>query len=112
MREGRTGVRLKNKHDKTVYTIQVTGEQIMLIRSLHLRIEQTWIHIGVAELLRESGKVERVPFWECYYCQRGSYENAASIPHSDDCIIPLADAEFGKMNEQFIHVESKKVSEQ
>lgn len=104
MRQGRTGVLLKNKHDKTVYTIQVTGEQIMLIRSLYLRIEQTWIHNGIAELLRENNKIERVPFWECYYCHRGSYENAASIPHGDDCIVTLADAEFGKMNEQFMQV--------
>src|SRR6266568_7537582 len=105
MREGRTGVRLKNKHDKTAYTIQITGEQIMLIRSLHLRIEQTWVHTGVSEIIRETGIVERILMYECHYCRHGSYENATSISHAKDCIIPLADAEFGKMNEQFIHVE-------
>lgn len=104
MRQGRTGVLLKNKHDKTVYTIQVTGEQIMLIRSLYLRIEQTWVHRGVCEVIRETQKVERIPIYECYYCNRGSYEDAASIPHSDDCIVTLADAEFGKLNEQFLQV--------
>ena len=104
MREGRTGVRLKNKHDKTVYTINITGEQIMLIRSLVLRIEQTWVHRGVCEVIRETQKVERIPFYECYYCNRGSYEDAASIPHSSDCIVTLADAEFGKLNEEFVRV--------
>ena len=104
MREGRTGVRLKNKHDKTVYTIQMTGEQIMLVRSLVLRIEQTWVHHGVCEVIRETQKVERIPIWECYYCSRGSYEDAASIPHADDCIVTLTDAEFGKLNEEFIKV--------
>jgi len=104
MREGRPGVRLKNKHDKTVYTVNITGEQIMLIRSLYLRIEQTWVHNGVAEVLRENNNVERIPFRECYYCHRGSYEDAASIPHSSDCIVTLADAEFGKLNEEFVRI--------
>lgn len=30
---------LKNKGDKTEYDVKLTGEQIMLIRSLHLRME-------------------------------------------------------------------------
>lgn len=113
MRQGRTGVNLKNKHDKTVYAVQITGEQIMLIRSLVLRIEQTWVHHGVAELLRENNHVERVPFWECHYCHRGSYESAASIPHADECIVTLTDKEFTVLNDQFIKVLSseKKVAE-
>ena len=79
----------------------------MLVRSLYLRIEQTWVHTGVAELIRETGNVERIPLYECYYCHRGSYENAAVISHASECIIPLADAEFGKMNAQFIEVLDK-----
>lgn len=104
MREGRTGVRLKNKHDKTVYTVQITGEQIMLIRSLVLRIEQTWIGCRSSQVIRENNVVEHIPLYECYYCRRGSYEDAASIPHSADCIVTLTDAEFGKLNEEFIKV--------
>lgn len=103
MREGRSGVRLKRnvRNEQTIYTIAVTGGQIMTIRSLYLRTEQLWVHTGIAELVRETGKVERVPFWECHFCHHGSYEDAASIHHDKGCIIPLADKEFDVLNAQF-----------
>lgn len=104
MREGRTGVRLKRNGDKTVYTVKITGDQIMTIRSLYLRVEQTWVHHGIAELLRENGKVERVPFYECYYCHRGSYEGASAISHEQECIVSIADKEFDALNAQFVEV--------
>lgn len=97
-------LRLKNKGDKTVYTVQVTGEQIMLVRSLYMRIEQMWIHNGVAEIVRENSFVDRVPLYECFFCHKGSYGDASAIPHTKECIIPLADAEWEKMNAQFIEV--------
>ena len=109
MREGRTGVRLKRKEDKSVYTVHFTGDQIMTIRSLYLRVEQIWVHHGIAELVRENGKVERVPFWECHFCGKASYESAAAVVHAEECIVPIADKEFASLNAQFVAVLSKEV---
>lgn len=107
MRQGRTGVNLKNKPDKTVYTVQITGEQINLIRSYSLRTEQLWVHCGISEQIRENGDVDRVPFWECYFCHKGSYRDADSIQHKETCVVPLADREFSAMNDQFIQARKK-----
>lgn len=94
----------KRKEDKTLYTVTITGEQIKTIRSIYLRIETVYVHRGVAEIIGESGKVERVPLYECHFCHQGSYESIAAIPHTRDCIIPLADKEFDALNAQFIQV--------
>lgn len=93
--------------DKTLYTVQLTEEQISLIRTFHVRMEQMYVHHGVSELVQETGEVERVTFWRCYFCDKGSYTGIADIPHNKKCIIPLAHAEFWKMNGQFVDVLNK-----
>lgn len=96
----------RQKADNTLYTIQVTGEQIKTVRSLYMRIEMTWVHHHAAEYISETGKVERKMLHECHYCRQGSYENTGDIDHEKDCIIPLASKEFDALNAQFIEVQS------
>ena len=86
------------------YTIQITDEQIKLIRSLSLRTERLYTHRGVAELVQD-GEVKRVSYWECYFCGKASYESAAAIPHERKCIIPLMEKEYAGLNTQFLAVE-------
>lgn len=95
---------MSKKQDKTVYTVQITGEQIKTIRSVYMRIEQVYVHRGVAEIIMDDGKVERVPFFECYFCHQGTYGRLSDLAHTKDCTIPLAEKEFDTLNGQFIKV--------
>lgn len=98
-------LRLKNKGDKTPLTVTLTEEQIMLIRSLYLRLEQMWVRNDVEPFIRANGDVDRRVVHECLYCRRGSIQSAAAIQHKETCIISLADAEWEKMNAEFIRAE-------
>jgi len=103
VRTATKSIRLKNKGDKTVYTVQITGEQITLVRSLYLRVEQVWIRSETtSRVIRENGDVDCIMLYECQFCRKGSHESAGSISHKKDCIVALADAEWEAMNAQFI----------
>lgn len=104
-------VRLKNTGKKQLHTIQMTEEQITLIRSFQLRTAQLWVNQIAQKHIKEGGEVQSVILWECWFCQRGSYQDAASIPHKKTCIVPLADAEFDQLNAQFIDVLNVKKEE-
>jgi hypothetical protein len=97
----------KRKKDDTVYTIQITGEQIKTIRSIYNRVELVYGRRGAAEVIQEDGHVERIPFYECYFCGQASYKGADDISHTKDCIITLANAEFHALNAQFIALDRK-----
>lgn len=102
MRTKTQSLRLKNKEDKTEYVVTLSGEQINLIRRLYLRLEQMWIRNDVEPYLKANGDVERRAVYECWYCHRGSFENASAIQHKQECICTLSDAEWEKMNAEFI----------
>lgn len=95
---------MSKKKDETVYTIQITGEQIKTIRSVYMRIEQVYVHRGVAEIIMDDDKIERVSFFECYFCHKATYGRLSDIVHDKECIIPLAEKEFDALNGQFIKV--------
>lgn len=95
----------KKKPDKTPYVVTLTAEQIMLIRSFALRMEMLWMRAGVAVNVCRDGLVERVPMWECLFCQQGSMDGVTAIQHTSDCIVSLATVEWEKMNAEFIKAE-------
>ncbi|MGH2479438.1 MAG: hypothetical protein ACRDHW_07275, partial [Ktedonobacteraceae bacterium] len=41
---------------------------------------------------------------ECHFCGQASLDGLATIQHKKDCIIPLAETEWEKMNAEFIRV--------
>jgi len=94
----------KTKQSEQTYAINVTEEQIKLVRGLHLRVLMTWTHNSVAVFL-ENGEVKRIPLWECWFCGYGSYESSDAIPHGKDCIVTLAEREYAGLNTQFDEVE-------
>ncbi len=87
----------KTKQSEQTYAINVTEEQIKLVRGLHLRVLMTWTHNSVAVFL-ENGEVKRIPLWECWFCGYGSYESSDAIPHGKDCIVTLAEREYAERN--------------
>ncbi len=100
----------KTKRGGQTYAIDMTAEQIKLLRGLHLRVLMTWTHNSVAVFL-ENGEVKRIPLWECWFCGYGSYESSDAIPHGKDCIVTLAEREYvaereyAGLNTQFDEVE-------
>lgn len=99
----RPGVKASKQEKR--YQIDITECQIALIRSFAFRTGQLYIRYTVNRVPDEDGNVVAIPSYECFFCNKASYESAAAIPHSKDCIVPLAEREYGALNEQFLAVE-------
>lgn len=100
-------MKTRTKSDKTAYQVEITGEQIMLIRSLVLRMDQMWIHNSVSDYVGENGTLETNIVYSCWFCRKASYDGVGKIEHDKKCIVSEVSEEFEKLNAQFIQVLSK-----
>ncbi len=98
-------IEVKQTKEQKRYQIEITEEQIALIRGFAFRTEQLYIRHNMNRLPAENGDVIPTYTYECYFCGKVSYENAAAIPHEKDCIVPFSDREYGALNEQFLAAE-------
>ena len=98
----------KEKEDGTVYIVQLTGEQISLIRKLYFRNELIYATSDTALIVQDNGNVDRVPFHRCYFCYQGSYKSIEAIAHTQDCVIPRMHKEYDALNAQFTQVLNEK----
>jgi hypothetical protein len=92
-----------NKTKPRTYLVQLTDEQITLIRAMELRREMMWFRHEAALSLDDEGNVIRMMIVTCQFCGRGA-SNGTDIQHQKKCLIPLAEKEWEAMNAQFIDV--------
>jgi hypothetical protein len=102
---------MSKKEDTTVYTVQLTGEQIHLIRKLYFRNELIYATSSMAQIVQENGKVHNVPFHHCYFCYQASYQSVEDIPHTQECVIPRMHKDYDALNAQFTQVLNEKKKE-
>lgn len=108
MSKARQHIGLKSRASEPKrYTVTVTEEHIAFIRSLVFRVDLIWIRHDIARMVTEDGKVEPTRVYECYFCNRGSWESAEAIAHDKDCIVVLVEKEFRALNTQFLAVETE-----
>lgn len=94
-----------SKQNRT-HTIQITDEQIKMVRSLAFRVDQLYIRHRVTEIIGEDGAIERKPISYCLFCDQGAYGQTAPISHTKKCIVSELEQEYGALNEQFMNVEN------
>jgi hypothetical protein len=96
---------VKESKEPKRYRVEITEEQIALIRAFSYRTEMLYIRHNINRVPDEKGEVVPVQTWECFFCYRASYESAAAIPHKEDCIVPFSEREYGALNGLFLAVE-------
>lgn len=101
----------KKRKTKKVYTIQVTDEQIKMIRSFSFHADMIYGENRVEEYLSNNGSLEFRSLYSCRFCRKGSYENRETIPHTTECIIMLARQEYAQLNEQFLKAEHEPIEQ-
>lgn len=101
----------QEKDNRATYQIEVTSEQMILIHRLLSSTRQRWILHRTSEYLDENGDVQQKPLKQCRFCQRGSYSNASSIKHHEQCFISVINREWNLLYEQFSKVLGKEIEE-
>ncbi len=97
----------KKQQPEKTYSIQITANQIALIRGLAMFASEWYIKHDVTRSITEDGTVEWDTLYVCMGCHKGSLESVAAIPHEKGCIVPECEQEFWKLNEQFQQVEEQ-----
>jgi len=89
------------------YPIEVTEEQIKLIRTLWQRADMLYIRRGVEPVVTINGAVKHQPFFECWFCGQAAYEKVSDINHLPKCLLPLLEREMPGLAEQFQKVDEQ-----
>ncbi len=106
MSKARQHLGLKSRpNEPKTYAITITEEQVAFIRGLVLRVDMIWIRHEISRLVDDTGNVKIASVYECYFCNRGSWESASAIVHEKDCVVALVEKEFNGLNTQFLEAE-------
>lgn len=98
----------RKKGQKKTYTVQITEEQVSLIRSFAFRTTLLWMHTSQAAYVTNTGWVDFRSVHSCFFCHQGSYESLDAIAHTQDCVVTQMEREYASLNTQFLAQEEKR----